>query len=90
MILGFFSHNIGGNWIKGVNFKSSKAELLRDVWLPSLVLPVGTVQPSMILLAVSASFVCAFSLTCCFVGFSPKSQLLQPSSTQSFGVIVTL
>jgi hypothetical protein len=89
MFLGFFSHNIGGNWIKGVNFKSSKAELLRDVWLPSLVLPVGTVQPSMILLAVSASFVCAFSLTCCFVGLSPKSQLLQPSSTQSFGVIVT-
>ena len=89
MILGFFSHNIGGNWIKDVNFKSSKAELLRDVWLPSLVLPVGTVQPSMILLAVSASFVCAFSLTCCFVGLSPKSQLLQPCSTQSFGVIVT-
>ena len=89
MILGFFSHTIGGNWIKGVNFKSPKSELLRDVWLPSLVPPVGTVQPSLILLAVSASFLCAFSLTCCFVGLSPKSQHLQPSMTHSFGVIHT-
>ena len=72
-----------------MDYKSFKADSLRDAWLPSLVLPVGTVQPSLILLSVSASFLCAFSLTFCFVGSFPKAQQLQPCLAPSLGVINT-
>jgi hypothetical protein len=43
----------------------------------------------LILLSVSASFLCAFSLTFCFVGSFPKAQQLQPCLTPTLGVINT-
>jgi len=61
--------------------RSPRSDSFRDTLLPSLTLPIGTAQPSLVLIAVTASFLVAFSLTCCFVGAAPRSQ--QPSGPLS-------
>ncbi|MEB3260016.1 MAG: hypothetical protein VKP63_05235 [Cyanobacteriota bacterium] len=55
--------------------------------MPHLSLPIGTAQPSLVLVAVTASFLIAFSLTFCFVGSLPKSQQAPASLSPSIGLI---
>ncbi|MEB3316544.1 MAG: hypothetical protein VKO39_00150 [Cyanobacteriota bacterium] len=57
--------------------KITKADSLLHGWLLRLVLPIGALQPSLVLLGAAASFFIAFGLTFCLVGFSPKSHVSQ-------------
>jgi hypothetical protein len=62
-----------------MGLRSPRSDLFRSSLFPTLALPIGTAQPSLVLLSVTASFILAFCLTFCFVGHAPKSQ--QPLPT---------
>ena len=67
--------------------RSPRSDSFRSSLLPHLALPIGTAQPSLVLLAVTASFLIAFSLTFCFVGSMPKSQQGPAVVTPVIGLI---
>jgi hypothetical protein len=70
-----------------MSFRSPRPESFRSAFLPNLVLPIGTAQPSLVLLAVTASFLVAFCLTFCFVGYLPKSQQTPAAMSPSIGLL---
>jgi hypothetical protein len=67
--------------------RAPRPESFRSSLLPHLALPIGTAQPSLVLVAVTASFLIAFSLTFCFVGSIPKSQQPPGPLSPSFGFL---
>jgi hypothetical protein len=62
-----------------VSGKFSKVDSFLEVWLLRLVMPVGTLQPSLVVLGAAASFLIAFCLTFCFQASLPQGHGLQPS-----------
>ncbi len=70
-----------------MNPRWSKTDSFREAWLPNLVLPVRVLQPSLVLLCITASFLIAFSLTFCFVGNLPKSEQIPSTLPSSLGLI---
>ena len=63
-----------------MNPKPTRDITLRELWLPHLVLPIGTAQPSLVALAVTASFLVAFSLTFTLLG-GPAKLFLSPANS---------
>ncbi len=61
-----------------MTLKLARADSLRGLWLPNLLLPIRSAQPSLVLLAVTASFLIGFSLTFC-VGSLSKTSLSTPA-----------
>jgi len=62
-----------------VSGKISKLDSFLEVWLLRLVVPIGTLQPSLVVLGSAASFLIAFSLTFCFQASLPQGHALEPS-----------
>lgn len=73
-----------------MNPKSIKEVTFLEIWLVNLVLPIGNAQPSLVILTVTASFVMAFGLTCCFVGTTPKASLSSQTAAAPLGMVSNL
>jgi hypothetical protein len=67
------SDNLVKVWEIPVSHPSTQGDPIRDPWPTDLMLPIGLAQPSLVLTAVSCSFLIAFSLTSCCIDLFHKT-----------------
>ena len=60
---------------------------LIEIWLPALMLPLRRSKPSLVLAAVSASFLVAFTITFSFVGIIQQHRPLSTHTLPALSVI---
>jgi hypothetical protein len=87
---GLLSDKINFGWSGRMSPRLPSVESFRDVCLLKLLMPIGMVPPSQVLLAVSTSFLLAFSLTFCVTGCLSKTghaYLVSPATLEAIVVM---